>query len=222
LISEERVSKGLSGEAYRALRTRLMRIQAKQGVKSIVVSSTLPGEGKTLTTMNMALSFASLHDLPVLVIDGDLRTSGLTELMGDPSGPGLAEVLGGSTKFAEAVVATNVPNLYVVPSGVLKGSAPELFATPFWKEFVAWASEAFKVILVDAPSVLPLADFDLIAGACDGVLMVVRAQHTRRESLRKVASQLDANKLLGVIYNGAEGMNHRGHERYFQDEPRKK
>lgn len=216
-VTNEQVSKGLAGEAYRGLRTRLMRLQARNGIKSVVLSSTLPSEGKTLTTMNLALSFASLFDQTVLAVDADLRTCGLTEVMGGPAGPGLAEVLSGDAQFEEAVVSTNVPNLYAVPAGSLRGSAPELFASSNWKEFMSKASEAFKIILVDAPSVLPLADFDLIASACDGVLIVVRAQQTKRESLRQISAQLDANKLLGVVYNGTEGGDYRAHDRYFQD-----
>jgi len=130
----------------------------------------------------------------------------------------LSEALSGAVQFEEALVTTNVPNLYAVPAGKLKGSAPELFAGERWKEFMSWAGESFKIILVDAPSVLPLADFELIAAGCDGVLMVVRAQHTRREALRHVSSQLDASKLLGVVYNGAESDHHRSHNKYFNDE----
>jgi capsular exopolysaccharide synthesis family protein len=222
LVLKERISRGLAGEAYRGLRTRLMRLQARQGTKSIVISSTLPGEGKTLTTMNLALSFASLHDVSVLIVDADLRTCGLSELIGKPSGPGVAEVLQGTAKFHDAIVATDVRNLYVAPAGTLQGSAPELFANAHWKEFMAWASEAFKVILVDAPSVLPLADFDLIASGCDGVLVVVRAQRTRRDALRKVGSQIDPSKLLGVVFNGTDNHNQDSHERYFNEEVKRK
>jgi capsular exopolysaccharide synthesis family protein len=199
-----------------------MRLQARQGTKSVVISSTLPGEGKTLTTMNLAISCASLHEVSVLAVDADLRTCGLSELIGKPSGLGVAEVLEGSAKFHDAVVATDVRNLYVAPAGTLKGSAPELFASTHWKEFMAWASEAFKIILVDAPSVLPLADFDLIASACDGVLVVVRAQRTRRDALRKVGSQIDPNKLLGVVFNGTDSHSEDSHERYFSEEPRRR
>jgi protein-tyrosine kinase len=215
LVSNDRVSKALAGEAYRGLRTRLMQRQARQGLKSVVLSSTLPGEGKTLTTMNLALSFVRLADPTVLVVDADLRTCGLTELMGNPPGPGLAEVLEGTTAFQDAVVSTDIRNLYTVPAGMLKGSAPELFASPRWKEFMAWSSEAFKVILVDAPSVLPLADFELITAACDGVLMVVRAQRTPRERLREAGRHIDPNKLIGVVFNGTEDRKQNGHERYF-------
>lgn len=215
-VTNEQVSKGLAGEAYRGLRTRLMRQQACNGVKSVVLSSTLPTEGKTLTTMNLALSFASLYEHSVLAVDADMRTCGLMEMMGGPAGPGLAEMLSGMAQYEEVVVSTNVPNFYAVPAGRLSSSAPELFAGSHWKEFISKASEVFKIILIDAPSVLPLADFELIASACDGVLMVVRAQQTKRELLRQVSAQLDSNKLLGVVYNGTEG-DYRGHDKYFEE-----
>jgi capsular exopolysaccharide synthesis family protein len=221
LILQEYVSKALAGEAYRGLRTRLMRLHARQGLKSIVVSSTLPGEGKTLTTMNLALSFASLSGMSVLIVDADLRTCGLTELIGRPPGPGLAEVLEGTVKFEEAIVTTDVPNLYVVPAGTLKCSASECFASPHWKEFMAWSSEACKIIVVDAPSVLPLADFELIASGCDGVLVVVRAKYTHRDALRKVSAQIDPNKLLGVVLNGTEIRVQSIHDRYFNEDQRR-
>src|SRR5205823_5985013 len=134
LVTSAQISKGLAGEAYRGLRTRLMRLQTRNGIKSIVLSSTLPGEGKTLTSINLALSFASLYDHSVLVVDADLRTCGLTAAMGGVSGPGLAEALSGAVQFEEALVTTNVPNFYAVPAGKLKGSAPELFAGERWKE----------------------------------------------------------------------------------------
>jgi capsular exopolysaccharide synthesis family protein len=166
--------------------------------------------------MNLALSFASLFEHPVLAVDADLRTCGLTEMMGAPGGLGLADVLSGTVQLEDVVVSTNVPNFYAVPAGTLRGSAPELFAGSNWKEFMARASEAFKIVLVDAPSVLPLADFELIASACDGVLMIVRAQQTKRDSLRQAGAQLDPNKLLGVVYNGTES-DYRGHDRYFEE-----
>jgi len=98
-------------EAYRGLRTRLMRAQAKTGLKSIAITSSLPGEGKTLTTMNLGLCYAQLPQQRVLVIDADLRTCGLTAMLEHPSTPGLAEVLAGEIAPDEAIVATNQKKL---------------------------------------------------------------------------------------------------------------
>ncbi len=191
-------------EAYRGLRTRLMRTQAKTGLKSIAITSSLPGEGKTLTTMNLGLCYAQLPQQRVLVIDADLRTCGLTSLLDRPSTPGLAEVLAGEVTPDEAIVATDQKNLFVLPAGTVLSSPAELFTGLRWQEFLGHCSEMFKVILIDTPPMLPLADFELISAACDGVVMVVRAHHGQRATLQKTAGALDPKKLLGVVFNATD------------------
>jgi capsular exopolysaccharide synthesis family protein len=193
----------MATESYRALRTRLLRMQETQGLHSIVLSSALPGEGKTLTSMNLALVCAQLKDLRVLLIDGDLRSHGLTRLMGEPPGPGLSDVLAGDVPFESAIVATDQPNLYVLAAGSSDTPPAELFAGSRWKELLGWAAETFKVVLVDSPPILTLADFELISAPCDGVLVVVRALQTRRELLKKASAQVDAKKFLGLVFNGS-------------------
>jgi capsular exopolysaccharide synthesis family protein len=191
-------------EAYRGLRTRLMRAQAKSGLRSIAITSSLPHEGKTLTTMNLGLCYAQLAQQRVLVIDGDLRTCGLTSMLDHPSSPGLAEVLAGDVTPDEAIVATNHKNLFVLPAGTVASPPPELFSGPRWQEFLGVCNEMFKVILIDTPPILPLADFELISAACDGIVVVVRAHLGQRETLQKMASTLDPKKLLGVVFNATD------------------
>jgi capsular exopolysaccharide synthesis family protein len=204
LVLDQGVASRAALEAYRGLRTRLMRAQAKTGLKSIAITSSLPGEGKTLTTMNLGLCYAQLPQQRVLVIDADLRTCGLTSMLDHPSTPGLAEVLAGDVSPDEAIVATNQKNLFVLPAGTVLSSPPELFTGTHWQEFMARCSELFKVILIDTPPILPLADFELISAACDGVVMVVRAHHGQRETLQKTAGALDPKKLLGVVFNATD------------------
>src|SRR5229473_1889233 len=191
-------------EAYRGLRTRLMRAQVKSGLKAIAITSSLPGEGKTLTTMNLGLCYAQLPQQRVLVIDGDMRTRGLTSMLDHPSSPGLAEVLSGDVAPDEAIVATNQKNLFILPAGTVPSPLPELFTGNRWQEFLGHCGEMFKVILIDTLPILPLADFELISAACDGIVMVVRAHHGQRETLRKTASTLDTKKLLGVVFNATD------------------
>ena len=192
-------------EAYRGLRTRLMRAQVKSGLRTIAITSTLPGEGKTLTTMNLGLCYEQLPQQRVLVIDGDLRTCGLTRMLDNPGTPGLAEVLTGQATLDEAIVATDQRNLFVLPAGTVSSSPPELFTGPRWQEFLGQCGESFKAILIDTPPILPLADFELISSACDGVVLVVRAHYVRREMLQKTVKALDPQKFLGVILNATEG-----------------
>ena len=191
-------------EAYRGLRARLMRAQSKSGLRSIVITSSLPGEGKTLTTMNLGLCYAQLPQQRVLVIDGDMRTRGLTSMLDHPSSPGLAEILSGDVAPDEAIVATNQKNLFILPAGMVSSPPPELFAGTRWQEFLGHCGEMFKVILIDAPPILPRVDFELISAACDGIVMVVRAHHGQRERLQNTASTLDRKKLLGVVFNATD------------------
>jgi len=204
LVLDQGAASRAALEAYRGLRTRLMRTQAKTGLKSIAITSSLPGEGKTLTTMNLGLCYAQLPQQRVLVIDADLRTCGLTSMLDHPSTPGLAEVLAGDVSPDEAIVATNQKNLFVLPAGIVSSSPPELFIGTRWQEFMEHCSGLFKVVIIDTPPILPLSDFELISAACDGVVMVVRAHHGQRETLQKTAGALDPKKLLGVVFNATD------------------
>jgi capsular exopolysaccharide synthesis family protein len=206
-------SSKLALEAYRGLRTRLMRAQAKSGLRSIAVTSSIPGEGKTLTVLNLGLCFSQLSEQRVLVIDADLRTGGLTKLLGQPNAPGLAEALAGEVTPSAAVVSTDQKNLFALTSGMVSTQPPELFASTQWQELLGWCSETFSVVLVDTPPISPLADFELISSACDGIVMVVRAQSVRRETVRKIVQGLDSKKFLGVVFNGTE-VDHKGEYGY--------
>jgi len=204
LILRQDQSSKVALEGYRALRTRLMRAQAKAGLKTIAITSSLPGEGKTLTTMNLGLCYAQLPQQRVLVIDADLRTCGLTSLLDEPCTLGLAEVLAGRATPEEAIAATNQKNFFMLPAGTISSPPPELFTGSHWQELLGRCSELFEVVLVDTPPIVPLADFELISVACQGVVMVVRAHYGEREILQKSASSVDRKKLLGFVFNGAD------------------
>jgi len=191
-------------ESYRALRTRLLRLQGAQKFRSVVLTSATTTEGKTLTTMNLALCCAQVHDFRVLVVDSDLRTCGLSRLFGQPAGPGLGNLLDGEARYEDAILRTQNPNLFLLGAGMASHPAPELFSGKRWKELMLWCSEQFQLILVDSPPILAVADFEQIINACDGALVVVRALQTQRDMLRKAALRIDPKKLLGVIFNGAK------------------
>jgi capsular exopolysaccharide synthesis family protein len=195
-------------ESYRALRTRLMRLRADQDMRSIVVTSSVQGEGKTHTSINLAQSCTQLHDMRVLLLDADIRTCGLSRALSLPPSPGLGEVLSGQCEIEQAIVATDNPNLYLLSAGSTTLPPAELFAGSRWQEFIGWCKGAFELVLVDSPPVLNLSDVELITAACDGVLMVVRAHHTKRDLLHKSAIQINAKKLLGLVYNAMENGLH--------------
>lgn len=202
-------------EAYRTLRTRLVKQQTRTGARTLVVSSATQGEGKTLTTFNLALCYANIQNWPVLLVDADLRTRGLSRLMGDPESPGLARILEDeSCPYQSAVLSTDIPSLYVLPAGETSASPSELFSSSHWKEFMGWAAESFRLVLIDCPPALNLADFELIAAPAESVMLVVRSRKTARESLARVLAQLDPRKLAGVVFNAAEELAKQDYYQY--------
>jgi capsular exopolysaccharide synthesis family protein len=215
ILAEDRGTSQQAEEAYRALRTRLLKLQAREKLVSIAITSAEPGDGKTLTSINLAICYARLFKKRVLLVDGDLRTKGLSLRMSCEGTLGLAELLQGSLPFEQAVASSNFDNLYVVGAGECSLPASELFANSKWKEFMEWCSTNFSLVIVDSPPVLGLADFELIAGNCGGVLLVVRARVTERTALEETTRQLDKKKLLGIVFNGQNGRQKRAYNYYY-------
>jgi capsular exopolysaccharide synthesis family protein len=214
LVSQYNPTMQSAVEAYRTLRTRLVKQQTRNGARSLVITGSTQGEGKTLTTFNLALCYAKIENWPVLLVDADLRTRGLSNLAGDPDSPGLAEILENGGSYQSAILRTDVPNLYLLPAGETTTSPSELFSGQRWKEFMGWAAESFRLVLVDSPPALNLADFELIAARCESVMIVARARKTARESLAKVLAQVDPRKMAGVVFNAAEEPADNGYYRY--------
>ncbi|HEY2547614.1 MAG TPA: CpsD/CapB family tyrosine-protein kinase [Candidatus Acidoferrum sp.] len=189
-------------EAYGSLRARVMKLQASKGIRSLMLTSSVPAEGKTLTSLNLAVSCAKLHNLRILLVDGDLRSRGLTRLLSMPEGPGLSDFLGRKATAEKTVLPTEFDNLFVLGAGSLNGQPSELFASPLWSEFISWAGQSYGIVIVDAPPIHGLSDAELISSGCDGVLMVVRALSTSRELAQKCVNRLDKRKLIGTVFNG--------------------
>jgi len=214
LILGEESEFAVAADSYRALRTRLVRLMAANGFRSVVISSPVPAEGKTLTTMNLGLTFARLEKQRVLLVDADLHTSGLSRLFDDHKSLGLQDVLQGEATFESILRSTNVRGLYVVTAGSISGGTAEAFANQRWKQFMDWAKESFDVVLVDTPPILAMADFELIAAGCDSALLVVRALETSREMLGKAVKLVDAKKLLGLVFNRSTPQGQAGYYGY--------
>jgi capsular exopolysaccharide synthesis family protein len=189
-------------EAYGSLRTRVMKLQASKGIRSLMLTSSVPSEGKTLTSLNLGLSCAKLRNLRILLVDGDLRSRGLTRLLKIPDGPGLSDSLGGKITGEKPVLPTDLENLFVIGAGSLNAQPAELFASQAWPEFISWASQNYGMVIVDAPPIHTLSDAELISAGCDGVLVVVRASSTPRELAQKCVSRMDKRKLVGIVFNG--------------------
>jgi capsular exopolysaccharide synthesis family protein len=204
LISHLDHSNHSAAESYRGLRTRLMRLQSANGFRSLVVTSAVQGDGKTLTSVNLAISLSQLPHCRTLVMDADLRTGGLSKLLNLPKGPGLVEILQGDRAYTQMICSTDLSNLYVLGIGSEVSSPVELLAGPALQKFIAWASESFGMIVIDAPPLTGITDCELVTSVSDAALIVVRALRTRRELLESAVAQLEPKKVLGFVYNDTE------------------
>src|SRR5215469_6747260 len=204
----------ICAEQFRTLRARLYRLKEKSSVRTLLVTSTLPGEGKTFVSLNLALAIARQHERRVLLIDADMRASRLHVRMGAPSSPGLSDYLSGHADEFSIIQADPKVELFLVPSGKSALDPSELLANGLLKGFLNQMSPVFDWIIVDAPPVLAVADAGIIAGSCDGVIAVVRAGKTPHDLVRTTLQEFPRN-LVGVVLNDAsEGTSYGAYSYY--------
>jgi receptor protein-tyrosine kinase len=187
-------------EQYRTLRTKI--VQHPKRPQVILISSAGPGDGKTITAVNLAGVLSLKNDGAVLLVDGDLRRPSVARQFSLPEGPGLAGVLAGATTLEESTIrAAEYPNLYVLQAGKAGRNPAELLDTPLWRATVVRMKSMFKYVVLDSPPIASVADYDLLLAVADGVVMVVRPDHTRRQSCMKALNAIPEPKRLGVVMN---------------------
>src|SRR5262249_44323070 len=173
-------------EAFKSLRTQVLKPHLSSDVRSFVVTSAAQADGKTITTFNLACRFAKLEEISILLVDADLRTQGLSKFVGNVPDTGLQDFLTGTAECDEIVSKSNLGDLWIVGAGTSSSVSPaELFSSGRWLQFVLWARKHFKIVLLDSPPNNAVADFELISSACDGIVLVVRALKTPREALEE-------------------------------------
>jgi capsular exopolysaccharide synthesis family protein len=206
----------LAAEQYRIARTKLTHHPKKP--RLITVTSPGTGDGKTVTSINLAGALALKASAKVLLVDVDFRRSAVHALLGLPRSPGLAEVLVGQCGFEEAVVETEeYPQLHVLVSGEAQSNPSELLESACWHAFCAMVRGRYEYVILDSPPIGVVADCELIQMAADGVVMVLRPDHSRRGSCAKAIEAVPKEKLLGVLLNAAEGWPFGRHGGYGYD-----
>jgi capsular exopolysaccharide synthesis family protein len=193
-------------EAYRALRTSILLSRTGKSAKILMVTSALPQEGKTTTSVNLAIVLAQ-HGSRVLLIEGDMRRSGISKILHLQSDIGLSTLLGNNNVAETAILSVaDVPNLSVLPAGPVALHPSEMLASARMRDLVRGLEPQFDHIIIDTPPVLSVTDAALLSALADSTLIVVRAGTTSRAALRRVhdvLSHVDA-RIMGVILNAAD------------------
>lgn len=204
--------RGSAVEQFRSLRSRMQEFRDLNQLKTILVSSGLPQEGKSFIAANLAVSFARHKSARVLLIDGDMRRATLHKLLGAPQGPGLTDYLAGTASIAETLqraksghptrpVPAGLSSLTFLPSGVEHEKAADLSGSSRFGELLGTLAPQFDWIIVDSSPVNLVSDGVNLARACDGVLLVTRAGVTKYEVAQRAVTELKASKVLGIVLN---------------------
>ncbi|MBR7122304.1 MAG: CpsD/CapB family tyrosine-protein kinase [Oscillospiraceae bacterium] len=190
-------------EAYRTLRTNVRFALQGTGCKRICITSSTPGEGKSITLLNLALSIAEAGQ-KVLLIDADLRKPAQARLMNETATPGLSNYLVDMTDAKTIIHKDICPNLDMIFSGDIPPNPSELLETGKFIELIEEQSKAYEYILLDTPPVNLVSDACLIASHLDGVLVLVRQGMARKDTLKRVIDNLQfaGAKILGFVLNG--------------------
>jgi protein-tyrosine kinase len=189
-------------EQYRTIRTNIQFSNVDGNLRSLMVTSSSPGEGKSTTAANLAVVFAQ-QGKRVLLIDADLRKPTVHYTFRLENHIGLTNVLTKQTTLASAVHSTDIEHLSVLTSGPIPPNPAELLVSAAMRELLKELYETFDIILFDTPPVLAVTDAQILANLCDGSILVIRSGGTEVEAAQKSKDLLEAakGKLLGVVLN---------------------
>ena len=203
-------------EAYKTLRTNIRFSLTGSGCKKMCITSALPSEGKSITALNVSISFAEAGQR-VLLIDADLRRPTQARLLIENGDPGLSNILAGMCTEEEAIHKGRYPNLDVIFSGVIPPNPSELLSSPRMEKLLESLSKRYDYIFIDTPPVNVVTDACVISALLDGVLFVARQNRSERETVNKAVNQLkiagakilgtEAKRIRLLIVTATTGMN---------------
>jgi protein-tyrosine kinase len=201
----------------RPLIQKALSPEASEDLRLILLTSPLPGDGKTFTTLNLALSMARERDISVLLVDADLSKADLSRVLGLRDQPGLVTALGHDECDVESlVIGTNVPGLEILPAGAWVENVAELAASARMGEVVArlTGSNPQRLVLFDSPPLLASSEGRTLAQIPGQIVVVVRAGQTPQQAILDAIAQVDKTKLRGLVLNDAYGLSEDGYYGY--------
>ncbi len=192
----------ISAEAFRTLRTNLIFSQAIQALRTIVVTSPSPKDGKTTTAANLAVTFAQ-QGMRVLLIDCDLRKSRLHTIFQLPREPGFSQLLARQNTIEDVVRPTAIENLWLLSAGLLPANPSELLGSAIARTTIESLAKDYDIVILDTPPVHVAADALILGSMANGVLMVLRAGHSERAAAQEALQRLNnvGAHVVGAVLN---------------------
>jgi capsular exopolysaccharide synthesis family protein len=195
-------------EKFRFLGVRLRQLQHSRPLKKLLITSTIPEEGKSTVSANLATILARRQQPKILLVDGDLRRPSLSKQFGLGKLPGLSEWLLGEARPITSIYRLEGPNLWFLPAGRPPENPLELMQSGRLSKLIEQLAGWFDWIIIDSPPVLPLADTSVWARLADGILLVTREGTTKRRQLHRGLQALEGSKILGAVVNSSASTEH--------------
>jgi len=221
---------GASVEQFRGLRAHVDQLRIHASIKTILVSSGMPGEGKTFIAANLALSMARNALSSILLIDGDLRRGSLHKLLGAPSSPGLTDYIAGTADLmsimqryevpenANAGLARGFSHVTFIPAGISTDNSCEVVASPRMRDLIAGLGPHFDWIVIDSPPVLAVTDAVELARSADAVLLVARGAETPLDTAQHTQAAFSNSRILGFVLNAVKEVPRHSYSYYYGGE----
>jgi len=208
-------TKGVVLEQYRKLRTKILQQNQIRPFRTLAITSPGPREGKTVTALNLALSFGMLPDYKVLVVDADVRKGSIGTYLGVGDGPGFSNVIEGTARLEDVILQFAEGPIHVLPRGNSSVPAELLFSSQIDGHFRRMG-HLYDLVIVDTPPVNLIADSQIIVSKCDAALLVARAFSTMRKDLEKAALELSGTHVIGATLNcGTRAQVYRSYGGYY-------
>lgn len=190
-------------EAFHLLGVRLRSFQRERTIKSLLITSSVPQEGKSVVAANLACALGSGAHQKVLLIGGDIRRPSQSQLFGLAQVPGLCDCLQGKRSLTACIYHLANAGIWILPAGDNPGGSQELIQSPQLPKLMETLKSWFDWIVIDSPPVLPMADTSVWSRLADGILLVARRGTTRKRALQRSLEALDPDKLLGALMNAS-------------------
>jgi protein-tyrosine kinase len=216
LVSLEQ-SGSLAAEQFRKLRTYLLRFKIYDAPKTIMVTSATSGEGKTFVSANLAISISHELHTHALLVDCDLRNPNLAQWFGLPNEKGLSDYLSGNGNPSELFKKTQVEKLSLLPGGTIQENPTELIGSKKMDALIHELKSRYpdRYLVFDSTPLLATTEPEVLAKFVDGIIVVVRAGVTPRETVKQAIANLDKGKIIGFVLNYLEFKYHGQSSRYF-------
>ena len=213
-----------AAEQYQGLRLTIERLTKAHGAQVLAITSPAAGEGKTLTSVNLAGALARESDSRVLLIDADLRRPSVATMLNLPTSPGLTDVLSSDSMELSGVAQQVEPyQLWVVPAGSPSSAIHRLLRSPRFDSLLVRARQQFDVVIIDTPPLLPVFDSAVLSRIVDHLLVVVAANQTPRKLLGEALNLVEPGKVMGIVFNRDDrplfGYYDEYYREYFPDTP---